>query len=74
MPRLRFVSRLKLAQDVLKQPGTLLTLPDRETRLWENRLDWSVGRLDTQVILRFSQVDGRGRQSIMFRVQRSFGN
>ncbi len=74
VPRLRFVSRLKLAQDVLKQPGTLLTLPERETRLWENRLDWSVGRLDTQVILRFSQVDGRGRQSIMFRVQRSFGN
>ena len=74
VPRLRFVSRLKLAQDVLKQPGTLLTLPDRETRLWENRLDWSVGRLDAQVILRFSQVDGRGRQSIMFRVQRSFGN
>lgn len=73
-PRLRFISRLKLAQDVLKQPGTLLTLPDRETRLWENRLDWSVGRLDAQVIVRFSQVDGRGRQSIMFRVQRSFGN
>lgn len=74
VPRLRFVSRLKLAQDVLKQPGTLLTLPDRETRLWENRLDWSVGRLDAQVVLRFSRVDGRGRQSIMFRVQRSFGN
>lgn len=74
MPRLRFVSRLKLARDVLKQPGTLLTLPDRETRLWENRLDWSIGRLDAQLILRMSQVDGRGRQSVMFRVQRSFGD
>ena len=43
MPRLRFESRLKLAQDVLNQPGTLLSIPDRETKLWENRLDWSVG-------------------------------
>lgn len=74
VPRLRFISRLRLAQDVLKQPGTLLSLPDRETRVWENRLDWSVGRLDTQVVLRLSQVNGRARQSIMFRVQRSFGN
>lgn len=73
VPRLRFISRLKLAQDVLKQPGTLLSLPDRETRLWENRLDWNIGRLDAQLILRMSQVDGRGRQSLMFRVQRSFG-
>ena len=73
VPRLRFISRLKLAQDVLKQPGTLLSLPDRETRLWENRLDWSVGRLDTQLILRLSQVDGRNRQSLMFRIQRMFG-
>lgn len=74
VPRLRFISRLRLAQDVLKQPGTLLSLPDRETRVWENRLDWSVGRLDTQVVLRLSQVNGRARQSLMFRVQRSFGN
>ena len=32
-PRLRFESRLKLAQDVLNQPGTLLSIPDRETKL-----------------------------------------
>jgi hypothetical protein len=73
MPRLRFESRVRLAQDVLKQPGSLLALPDRETRLWENRLDWSVGRIDMQAILRLSYVDGRQREAFMFRIQRTFG-
>lgn len=73
VPRLRFTSRLKLAQDVLKQPGVLATIPDRETRLWENRLDWAIGRLDTQLVFRISEVDARRRTHLMFRVQRSFG-
>jgi hypothetical protein len=74
LPRLRFESRLRLAQDVLNQPGTLLSIPDRETKLWENRLDWSVGRIDMQAILRLSQVDGRQREAFLFRIQRNFGN
>jgi hypothetical protein len=74
VPRLRFESRLKLAQDVLRQPGTLLSLPDRETKLWENRLDWSLGRIDATIILRLSEVDGRQREAFMFRIQRTFGN
>lgn len=73
VPRLRFTSRLKLAQDVLNQPGTFVTIPDRETRLWENRLDWLVGRLETQLVFRISQVDGKRREFLMWRVQRSFG-
>jgi hypothetical protein len=74
VPRLRFESRLKLAQDVLKQPGTFASIPDRETRLWENRLDWLVGRLESQLILRLSKIDGKKREFLMWRVQRSFGN
>ena len=73
IPRLRFTSRLKLAQDVLNHPGTFATIPDRETRLWENRLDWLVGRLETQLIFRIAQVDGKRREFLMWRVQRSFG-
>ena len=73
-PRLRFTSRLKLAQDVLNQPGALATIPDRETKLWENRLEWSVGRLDSQLVLRISTVDGKRRELLMWRIQRSFGN
>lgn len=72
--RLRYTSRLKLAQDVLKQPGTLTAIPDRETRLWENRLEWTIGRLETQLIFRVAQVDGRRRDFLMWRVQRSFGD
>lgn len=73
VPRLVFLSRLRLAQDVLKQPGQLLSIPDRETRLWENRLDWTVGRLMTQMELRLSQIDGRRVDSLWLRVQRNFG-
>jgi hypothetical protein len=72
-PRLRFISRLKLAQDVLNQPGTLATIPDRETRLWENRLEWNVGRIETQLVFRISEFDGVRREFLMWRIQRGFG-
>ena len=73
VPRLRFLSRLRLAQDVLRQPGTLTFLPDRETRLWENRLDYAIGRIETQLVLRLSEVEGRRLQSLTLRIQRNFG-
>jgi hypothetical protein len=72
--RLGFVSRLRLAQDVLKQPGQFLSIPDRETRLWENRLEWNIGRLSTQLELRLSQIDGRRVDSLWLRVHRNFGD
>ncbi len=72
IPRLRFTSRLMLAQDVLNQPGTFATIPDRETRVWENRLDWLVGRLETQLEFRLSRVDGKRRELLMLRLRRSF--
>lgn len=71
---LRYSSRIKLAQDVLHQPGMLVTVPDRETRVWENRLDWSIGRLQSQLIFRLSELDGRRRDFVMWRVQRNFGD
>jgi len=74
MPRLRFTTRLKLAQDVLRQPGALPTIPDRETRLWENRLDWSIGRLESQLVFRISEVEGRRREFLTWRIQRNFGD
>jgi hypothetical protein len=74
VPRLRFISRLKLAQDVLKQTQTLVLVPERETRLWENRLEYSVGRLQTHVVVRLSQIDGTWRDFIMWRLQRNFGD
>jgi hypothetical protein len=72
--RLSFTSRLRLAQDVLDQPGQLVSIPDRETRVWENRLDWSIGRLDTSLVLRMSQVDRFRSNSLWLRVSRSFSN
>ena len=74
VPRLRFSSQLNLARDVLSQPGTLATLPDRETRSWENRLEWLVGRLETQLVFRIAEAEGKRRGFVMWRMQRSFGN
>lgn len=74
IPRLRFTSRLKLARDVQSQAGTFATIADRETRLWENRLDWAAGRLETQLIFRLTQVEGKRREYLMWRVQRNFGD
>jgi hypothetical protein len=74
IPRLRFSSRLKLVQDMLDQPGAFVTIADRETRVWENRLDWLVGRLQTQLIFRISEIDGKRREYLTFRLQRSFGD
>lgn len=74
IPRLRFTSRLKLAQDVLDQPGMLTSIPDRETRVWENGLDWLVGRLQSRITLRVSEVEGKRREFLMWRVQRNFGD
>ena len=51
-----------------------MSLPDRETRLWESRLDWNIGRLETQLELRLSQIDGRRVNSVWLRVQRNFGD
>lgn len=73
-PRLRFTSRLRLAQDVLNQPGMLSTIPDRETKLWENRLEWSIGRLESQLVARLSEVEGKRRKLLMWRIQRTFGH
>jgi len=74
VPRLRFSSRLRITEDVQDQPGVLVLIPDRETRLWENRLDWNIGRLESQLVLRISWVEGQRRDVLMWRVQRTFGN
>ncbi len=73
VPRLRFTSRLNLAQDVLREPGAFAQLADRETRFWENRLDWRIGLMETQLELRMSQVDGRRRGAVSWRLVRRFG-
>lgn len=72
VPRLQFSSRLVLAQDVLRQPGTLSAIPDRETKLWENRLEWGMGRLHSQFLVRVSHIDSRRQEFVMWRVRRNF--
>ena len=72
MPRLRFVSRLRVSHDNLYQRDVLLALPDRESLSWENRLDYLIGRLEASVSLRLAKFDGVTRETLLLRLQRNF--
>lgn len=71
VPRLRFTSELRLNSDALVP---VLARADQESRSWENRLDYSIGRLDMQLSLRLAEYADKPRQLLMFRISRRFGN
>lgn len=72
VPRLAFTARVRLARDMQSDTGPLSNIPDRETRLAEARTDYQIGRLESSVIVRMSQVDGRWRQLLLWHLQRNF--
>jgi len=72
VPRLRWVSRLRVSHDTLYQREALLALPDRESLSWENRLDYLIGRLEATASLRLARFDGVNRETLLLRLQRSF--
>jgi hypothetical protein len=73
VPRLRFTSQLKLTQDAVTQANVLGPPQDQETKSWENRFDYLIGRLQTSLSLRVSEVDDRRRWLLLWRVMRQFG-
>ena len=73
VPRLRFVSRLRVSGDRQSLRSALASISDRETLSWENRLDYQVGRLESGVLMRFGESDGVWRRTLTLRVQRNFG-
>jgi hypothetical protein len=72
VPRLRFVSRLRVSSDALYQRDVLLAIPDREGVSWENRLDYLIGQLEASATLRLAKFDGVARETLLLRVQRNF--
>ncbi|EHR72965.1 hypothetical protein BurJ1DRAFT_4166 [Burkholderiales bacterium JOSHI_001] len=73
VPRLRFVTRLRVSGDRQSLRSALASISDRETLSWENRLDYQVGRLESGVLMRFGESDGAWRRTLTLRVQRNFG-
>jgi hypothetical protein len=72
VPRLRFTSRLTLYGQVALP---VLSGPEEyETRSWENRFNYSIGRLRLRLTARAAQLGGRTNTSIVFNAIRSFGN
>lgn len=72
---LRFRSTLRFFSDsylpLLVEPQDPFVRDDMD---WENRLEYTVGRMDFKVIGRLSEFRDNGRSLIFFQVRRSFGN
>jgi hypothetical protein len=56
-----------------RRQGNLAALPQGSTHSLDQRLDYRVGRLDLQALLRFSIVEGKNNSFLFFSVNREFG-
>jgi len=72
IPRLQFISDLKFDTELTRPAAINREIQDR--RIWENRLDYSVGRLQMRLSLRVSKINNTSYDLLMFRVKRLFGN
>lgn len=70
VPRLRFTSELRIFGDSLVP---VLATPDQqETRSWENRFDYSIGRLQLRLSARVAEVNKTKQSLYWFSVNRQF--
>lgn len=71
VPRLRFVSELRIYGDM---PLPVLASPEQqETRSWENRLDYSIGRAQLRLSARIAEINNKQYSLLMFTLNRQFG-
>lgn len=75
VPRLIFVSELRIYGDM---PLPVLTVgpQQQDSRSWENRLDYSIGRLQLRVSARISEIrySNTTQSLLMFNLNRPFGD
>lgn len=74
VPRLRFVSELRATDQSIVEQDQAALLPDRETRSWENRLEYSIGLLRVTAGIRISEVNGDRVRVAGLRIQRDFAS
>ncbi len=75
VPRLRY-SAIYTANQIqysTRLEGDVNAPRERVTRSFEQRLDWSVGRLDMQLSARTATIEGQRSNLVFFRVNRQFG-
>lgn len=76
VPRLRFVALANAdsQQFESRAQGDLEAPRERINHLFEARLEYPIGRLETRLVARSSQVEQRRVDSVFFRINRRFGN
>ena len=76
VPRLRFVALANADSQQIESraQGDIDAPRERINHLLEARLEYPIGRLDTRLVARSSEVEGRRIDSIFFRINRRFGN
>jgi len=76
VPRLRFVALANADSQQFERraEGDINAPRERINHLFETRLEYPVGRLETRLVLRSSKVEDRRIDSIFFRINRRFGN
>ncbi len=72
VPRLHFISDFKFDTELTRP--VYINREIQERRIWENRLDYTVGRLQMRLSLRLSKINSTSYNILMFRVKRLFGN
>lgn len=72
IPRLYFISDLKFDTELTRP--LIIDREKQDRRIWENRLDYTVGRLQMRLSLRVSKINKTSYNILMFRVKRLFGN
>ncbi len=72
IPRLYFISDLKYDKELTRPVAINREKQDR--KIWENRLDYTIGRLQMRLSLRVSKINSTSYNILMFRVKRLFGN
>jgi hypothetical protein len=75
--RLRFISQFKVNDTRFSErnSGQLEAISrNRESRSWDNRLEYAIGRTNLSLGLRFAEVEGEARYLLQLKLTRFFGD
>ncbi|MBN4063249.1 hypothetical protein JYT79_00555 [Cardiobacterium sp. AH-315-I02] len=74
VPRLSFYSTLRFVREsFVPVVGNVVDENGRDNKLWENRLEYSIGRLQFSAISRISEVRNKEQSYFLFQVRRMLG-
>lgn len=72
VPRLQFASDLNLNNSEYTSATSASGLVVRETRVWENRLEYAIGKLQSVLSLRMAEADSSRDYMLWFSLKRHF--